>query len=479
MLTRTRNHTSYVYFVGFIAALAGLLFGFDTGIISGAITFITSEYHLTTEMEGFVVSSVLIGAVCGTLLSNIISRNFGRRKALIYAGILFTFGAIGSAFAPNPQILIIVRFFLGIAIGIASYTAPLYLAEISPKHIRGKIIAFYQLMIAAGLLAAYCSDMVFTPSGSWRWMLGIPAIPAAIMLISAAHLPHSPRWLMLKNKYSEAKQVLAKILPIDQAGIAFNEIEDRIQHDRLNRQGWRAIRSRKFRAVLILGVCLQMMQQWTGCNIVLYYAPIIFKSAGLATPIQQMCGTIAVGTTMLFATLIAVKYVDKWGRRPILFGSLAVMTISLGVLGLITGYSAHSIFLQNIAIISVLFYIAGFTISVGPVVWILCSEIFPIYARDFGIMITTAGNWVFNAMLAQVFPTLIAWLGNEVFYLFVTSCIVSFFFVKYFVPETKGVSLEQIEANLMSGKRTRYIGITNYDATFLIASRNQRKPESL
>ncbi|MCK4609407.1 MAG: sugar porter family MFS transporter, partial [Gammaproteobacteria bacterium] len=305
------NNNAYAYFIGFIAAVAGLLFGFDTGVISGAIHFIQQEYHLSTEMEGLVVSSVLIGAVCGTLISNIISRHFGRRNALITASILFTIGALGSACATSAEFLIIIRLFLGLAIGIASYTAPLYLAEIAPQNIRGRIIAFYQLMIAVGLLAAYCSDMVFTPSGAWRWMLGIPAIPAFIMLVLAFWLPRSPRWLMLKNQYAAARAVLDKILSSEQADIAFHEIERRIKRDQRSQRGWRAITIPRFRAVLFLGISAQMMQQWTGCNIVLYYAPMIFKLAGFTTPIQEIWGTIAVGTVMMLTTIIAVKYVDK------------------------------------------------------------------------------------------------------------------------------------------------------------------------
>lgn len=459
MTTKANNYNAYVYFIGSIAALAGLLFGFDTGIISGAITFITKQYHLSTEMEGLVVSSVLIGAVCGTLISNIISRLYGRKKALISASILFVIGALGSAFTVGPYFLIIVRFFLGIAIGIASYTAPLYLAEISPQEVRGRIIAFYQLMIAAGLLAAYCSDMLFTPSGSWRWMLGVPAIPATIMLISSLWLPRSPRWLMLKQKTQEAKSVLMQILTKEHAQAAFDEISERLRQDKKVQKGWRVLRDPKFRIVLALGVGIQMMQQWTGCNIVLYYAPMIFKLAGFSSPVQQMWGTIAVGVVMMVTTIIAVKYVDKWGRRPILYGGLFAMTISLLSLSLVTGYAAHSSALQVIAITSVLVYVFGFAISLGPIVWILCSEIFPIYARDFGIMVTTAGNWIFNAMLAQVFPSLIAWLGNKVFFIFVGSCVLSFIFIKCFVPETKGISLEKIEANLAAGKSLKHIGI--------------------
>ena len=314
-------------------------------------------------------------------------------------------------------------------------------------------------MIAAGLLASYCSDIIFTPSGSWRWMLGVPAIPSAVMLICTLRLPRSPRWLILHKKLKEARKVLGKILPVDQASTAFTEIQERIAKNKQSPKGWQVLKNPKFRAVLILGICAQMMQQWTGCNIVLYYAPMIFKLAGFATPEQQMSCTIGVGIVMMLTTIIAIKYVDKWGRRPILFGGLTAMTISLMLLGVITRYAAHSTILQTISVIAVLFYIFGFALSLGPIVWILCSEIFPIYARDFGVMITTAGNWLFNAILATVFPTIIAFFGNDMFFIFVAACLVSFIFIQYFVPETKNVSLEQIEANLMAGKKIRYIGV--------------------
>jgi MFS transporter, SP family, galactose:H+ symporter len=450
---------SYVYFIGLIAGLAGLLFGFDTGIISGAITFIQKEYELSPAMEGLVVSIVMMGAVFGTFVSNFVSRNYGRHNALIASGALFTVSALGSAFAPNTEFLIVIRFFLGIAIGLASYTAPLYLAEISPRHVRGMIIAFYQLMIAAGLLASYISDLILTPSEAWRWMLGIPAIPGIILLSFAIKLPDSPRWLMMKNRVAETKRVLARILPPDQAEKEFDEISLRVLADTKKQSGWHALFNPKFFAVLVLGVCAQMMQQWTGCNIVLYYAPIIFKLAGFATPVQQMWGTIAVGTVMMVTTIIAVKYVDKWGRRPILLWGLTMMTLSLTVLGIATKYAATSPVMQIISVTSVLIYIFGFAISLGPIVWILCSEIFPLFARDFGIMVTTASNWIFNSMLALIFPSLIAWFGSSAFFLFVGASLLSFIFVYFFVPETKGVSLEHIETNLMSGKKTRHIGM--------------------
>lgn len=453
------GNKSYIYFIGLIAGLAGLLFGFDTGVISGAIGFIRVEFNLSDFMEGLVVSSVMCGAVFGTFVSNYVSRNFGRHIALIISGMLFTACSLGSALAPNTEVLIIARFCLGMAIGLASYTAPLYLAEVSPRDIRGRIISFYQLMIAAGLLLSYISDLLFTAGGNWRIMLGVPAIPGIILLGFSFLLPGSPRWLLLKNRVTDAKAVLMKILPVAQVEQELNEISTQIRVDNKSFHGFHALKDRRFVAVLALGIIAQMMQQWTGCNIVLYYAPIIFKLAGFVSPQAQMWGTIAVGAVMMLTTGIAVKYVDNYGRRPILFWGLALMSVSLLALGISLKFASSIHLAQIIAVVAVLTYIFGFAISLGPIVWIICSEIFPIHTRDFGVMSTTAGNWIFNAMLAFVFPSLITALGSNAFFIFLGVSLLSFIFVYYYMPETKGVSLEQIEANVMAGNTMRQIGV--------------------
>lgn len=449
----------YIYFIGLVAGLAGLLFGFDTGVISGAIGFIKNQFELTDFMEGLVVSSVMCGAVFGTFVSNYISRNFGRHIALIVSGILFTLCSLGSAFSPTAEILIVARFCLGLAVGLASYTAPLYLAEISPRDIRGRIISFYQLMIAAGLLLSYVSDLLFTDTGNWRFMLGIPAIPGIVLLVFALILPGSPRWLILKNRISEARSVLEKILPISHVEQELNEISTQIKLDSYGFHGVHALKDRRFIGVLALGLIAQMMQQWTGCNIVLYYAPIIFKLAGFVSPKAQMWGTIAVGAVMMFTTAIAVKYVDKYGRRPILFWGLVLMSVSLLSLGFALQIAQSMHMAQIIAVVAVLSYIFGFAISLGPIVWIICSEIFPIHTRDFGVMTTTAGNWIFNALLAFIFPSMITLLGSSVFFIFLAICLSSIVFIYFYMPETKGISLEQIEANVMAGNNIRNIGI--------------------
>lgn len=452
--------SKYVYFVGFAAALAGLLFGFDTGVISGALTFIQQTYSLSNQMEGVVVSSVLIGALFGTFVSNYISANYGRKRALVLAGILFCVGALASGVAPSPLWLIIARFFLGIAIGIASYITPLYLSEVSPENIRGRIVGLYQFMITFGLLMSYVTDMAFTSTGQWRLMLGVPVVPALIMLIAVIFLPQSPRWLVLKGKIDDARNTLKKILPLSHVEPTITNIVEIVKNDSDKGKvfGWKAIKHPKLRAILLLGIVAQVVQQWTGINAVIYYAPIIFKTVGFSTPEKAMLGTIAVGTVNMLATIITLKYVDRWGRKPILYAGLLIMLVGLIVLGVVAkSVEVHPAF-QYVALGSVLAYIVGFAISLGPIIWILCSEIYPIAARDFGIMCSTAANWLSNAILAMIFPSLIAWYANNTFYIFAITSILGILFVRFFVPETKGISLEQIETNLMSGKKLRDLG---------------------
>jgi SP family galactose:H+ symporter-like MFS transporter len=450
----------YVYFVGFAAALAGLLFGFDTGIISGALTFIQQKYYLSNQMEGIVVSAVLIGALFGTFMSNYISANYGRKHALVLSGILFCIGALASGIAPSPVWLIAARFFLGIAIGIASYATPLYLSEVSPENIRGRIVGLYQFMITFGLLMSYLTDMAFTPTGQWRLMLGAPVIPAIIMLLAVIFLPQSPRWFVLKGRIDDARNTLKKILPVHQVETTITNITEIVKSDLGKKKisNWKILSDSRLRAILLLGIIAQVVQQWTGINAVIYYAPIIFKTVGFATPMKAIIGTIAVGTVNMLATIITLKYVDRWGRKPILYAGLFIMLIGLITLGFIAKNAEIHPSFQYIALFSVLAYIVGFAISLGPIIWILCSEIYPIAARDFGIMCSTAANWFSNALLAMIFPSLIAWFASNTFYIFALTSVLGIIFVKFFVPETKGVSLEQIEVNLMSGKKLRHLG---------------------
>jgi MFS transporter, SP family, galactose:H+ symporter len=446
----------FTYFIGIVAALAGLLFGMDTGVIAGALPFIQNQYHLPQSTVGWIVSILTIGAVAGTFLSMPISRHLGRRSAIIISAILFTVGAIASAMTPNVEILIMFRFVLGIALGIAAYTTPLYLAEISPERIRGSMISIYQLMITIGLASAFIADKFLAIHGNWRMMLGIVAIPSLLMLLMLVVLPRSPRWLLLTKRSKEARDVLKKVLYSEQVNNAYTTMEKNLKthSGRASKAIWN-----KFWLVLLLGLGLQMLQQWTGINVIMYYAPAVFKGAGFSSINQQMWCAVFVGLINVLSTLVAVILVDRMGRKPLLYIGLTVMMLSLLAAAVLT-HMPHTKIVQYGAVAAVLTYVFGFAISLGPIAWIICAEIFPLRVRDYGIMLTMAANWTYNSALGAAFPRLLPHLGlSAIFSIFSGMCLVGLIFTRLFVPETKNIGLETIESNLMSGKRLRKLGV--------------------
>lgn len=453
---RQQKHKKIVYIVGFTAALAGLLFGMDIGVISGALSLIKAEFHLTHYQEEWVVSSVLLGAFLGTLVAMPISKNFGRRSAILVSALVFCIFSALSASANNVDTLIIYRILLGFGLGIASYTAPLYLSEVAPKRIRGGLIALYQLMITIGILCAFISDSLFTMLESWRWMLGVISIPSFLMFLAVLALPKSPRWLMLMGEKQHAKRVLGILRHRHEVDPEFHEIEKTAQSSTsfsslLNHQ--------TFKRVIWLGLLLQFMQQVSGMNAALYYAPIIFKLAGYTSIHDQMVGTILVGVINVITTIFAILFVDRFGRRPVLFVGCTCMILGFFTLGLMYYIGMSNEVLQHIGIIGLFVFIFGFAIALGPVVWILCSEIFPLKGRDAGITITTATNWAANWLVGISFLTLINLFGGSgTFWIYAVINLAIMIFIFFFVPETKGVSLEQIEANVLSGKKLREIG---------------------
>ena len=451
----------FVYFIGIVAALAGLLFGLDTGVISGALPILTVDYHLTASQQGWIVSSLLCGAVAGTFLSNPLSFLCGRRMAIVVSTLLFTVGAVLSGLAPSIHFLIVVRFFLGVALGIAAYTTPLYLAEIAPEAIRGALISTYQLMITIGLAAAFLSDTFFSRQGQWRWMLGVVAIPSMIMLALVCYLPRSPRWLILKRRYREARVVLHRLLHSHWVEREVKAIQRNLPSGRrtpIDRHLWQ-----RFLVVLALGLGAQMLQQWTGINVLMYYAPTVFKAAGFVSLEAQMWCTVAIGVINVLTTLMAIRLVDRWGRKPILYTGLGVMVVSLSTVAL-TLHLPHSGLVQAVSVMAVLTYVFGFAFSLGPIVWLICAEIFPLRMRDTGLMFTTAANWLFNFLLAANFPHFISAFGaSAVFISFAVVSLIGIAFVRYFVPETRGMKLEVIEENLMAGQRLRDIGVIRSD----------------
>ena len=453
-----KKNQSFIWFVCFMAALCGLLFGLDIGVIAGALPFLSKDLNISNHAQEWVVSSMMFGAAIGALGAGWLSSHLGRKKSMLAGATLFVIGSLWSAFSPSVESLIGARVILGLAVGIASYTAPLYLAEIAPERVRGSMISMYQLMLTTGILVAYLSDTALSYSGSWRWMLGVIAFPALILFVGVLFLPNSPRWLAAHGRFNEAQRVLARLRSSDeQAKQELDEIRESLQ---VKQHGWSLFKSNSnFRRAVWLGILLQVMQQFTGMNVVMYYAPKIFSIAGFSNTHEQMWGTVIVGAVNMLSTLIAVGLVDRWGRKPMLVTSFLIMTVGMGVLGTLLHVGVETPFRQYFAIAMLLMFIVGFAMAAGPVIWLLCSEIQPLKGRDFGITASTTTNWVANMVVGATFLTLLDTLGNApTFWLYAALNVVFILITIWLVPETRHVTLEHIERNLMQGKALREIG---------------------
>ncbi|HET6555017.1 MAG TPA: sugar porter family MFS transporter [Dyella sp.] len=453
----TTQSKATVIFVCVLAALAGLMFGLDIGVISGATQFIQDEYKVSDHTIEWIVSSMMFGAAFGAVAAGWLSATLGRKRSLILGAVLFVLGSLLSGFAWSPETLIAARVVLGLAIGVATFTAPLYLAEVAPEHIRGAMISTYQLMITIGILVAFLSDTALSYYGAWRWMLGVIAVPGVLFLIGVMFLPDSPRWLMMRGRRDEALDVLQRLR--GDSTIVSREAADIEEQLKTPQRGWHLfLENRNFRRSVGLGVLLQLMQQFTGMNVVMYYAPRIFKEMGYDTS-AQMWFTALVGLTNVLATFIAIALIDRWGRKPILYTGFAVMAAGLGFVGLMMHNGIHGHGTQIFTVTMLLIFIVGFAMSAGPLVWTLCSEVQPLKGRDFGIACSTFTNWGCNLIVGFTFLSLLNGIGNaNTFWLYGALNAVFIVLTFWLVPETKGVTLEQIERNLMAGKRLRDIG---------------------
>ncbi len=457
-LTSPAQTNRQTILVCFLAALAGLLFGLDMGVIAGALPFIATEFDLSSHSQEIVVSVMMFGAALGALGSGPMSASLGRRKSLLLGALLFVIGSVGCAVAHNLEILVISRFILGLAVGVASFTAPLYLSEIAPERIRGSMISLYQLMITIGILAAFLSDTILSDGGHWRWMLGIITFPAIVLFVGVLTLPESPRWLAMKDKHELAAKVLKLLRNSDRE--ARDELDQIRESVKIKQRGLQLFRHNPhFRRSTYLGVLLQFMQQFTGMTVIMYYAPKIFEIAGFTTTREQMWGTVIAGLTNVLATFIAIGLVDRWGRKPILKLGFSVMAICMGILGYMFFIGINGSMAQYAAVTVLLIFIVGFAMSAGPLIWVLCSEIQPLAGRDFGVTCSTMANWIANMIIGATFLTLIDTIGSpNTFWLYAVLNAVCIILTLVFVPETKNISLEHIERNLMRGAPLRLIG---------------------
>jgi MFS transporter, SP family, arabinose:H+ symporter len=453
-----KENKRYLMTITIIAALGGFLFGYDTAVISGTISMVKEKFSLNLVMEGWYVSSALVGCIMGVAMAGELSDRYGRKVSLIVSGFLFSISAIGCAVAGSHAQLIFFRLMGGIGVGIASMLSPLYISEISPADRRGRMVALYQFAITVGILCAYFGNAFildlskkanFLISGgifyhiikeeAWRGMLGSEAIPAFIFFVALFFVPRSPRWYASKGKFDKAEKVLARIYGNE---VARQEVKDiKIAIDSEVKSSWASMFRGKIKIALFAGMILALLCQFTGINAIIYYGPRIMESAGLQLS-EALGGQVIIGIVNVVATIFALWKIDQYGRKNLMMGGITGMFVSLLVVGLLFFLNyTHSI----LFIVFILTFIASFAIGYGPVIWVLLSEIYPTMIRGRAMSVATLCIWVGTAIIGQVVP----WMLNVLtpawtFFVFALFCIPVPLTLKL-LPETKGKTLEEIE----------------------------------
>ena len=440
----------FVYIAAGISALGGMLFGYDTGVISSAILFIKKQFGLQARLEEITVSAVLIGAVIGAAIGGRLADRLGRRKSIIIAAIIFALGSLATAFAPNIFFLILGRIVVGVAIGVASFTAPMYISEVSPVKVRGELVSLNQLAVTVGIVISYLIGYILAKSGNWRAMLALAAIPSAGLGIGMFFMPQSPRWLISRSKINEARVVLEKIRATKDVDKEIKDVQESIGQQAGT---WKELLGPLIRPALIVGVGLAVLQQVTGINTVIYYAPTIFEFAGFKSASSAILATLGLGVVNVVMTVVSMQLVDRLGRRPLLLIGLVGMAASLGMLGFVFYLPNLSGALGVVAAISLMLYVGFFAIGMGPVFWLLISEIYPLKLRGLAMSVATMCNWGANLIVGITFLSLINFIGRPgTFWLYAGLAFLAWLFTWFLVPETKGKSLEEIEAHWRSGK---------------------------
>jgi sugar porter (SP) family MFS transporter len=427
------------------AALAGLLFGFDTAVIAGVTGDLTRIYRLTPETLGVTVSAALWGTLIGALFTGKPVDRYGSRRVLGLLGILYVLAGLGCALVTDWTAFLAFRFACGLAIGGSSVLAPVYIAEIAPPARRGMLVGLFQLAIVTGILVAYLSNAVvgsLVSEAAWRWKLGVTAAPAILFLVLLARIPDSPRWLILSGRLDDARTAMARIgLSADEASAELASVETALRQDAPGETlSWR-----KHRKPILLAVATAMFNQLAGINAVLYYLNDIFAKAGSFSPDRQ---AILIGAANLLFTLVGMALIDRVGRRTLLAAGAAGMTVCLSVAALVLFGR-----IGNAALLPALVgFIAFFATSQGAVIWVYLSEIFPSAVRARGSGLGASTHWLMNAAIAGVFPVLVAWSAGAPFVIFAVAMAVQCVVVLLFFPETKGVALDAMHARMMESR---------------------------
>ena len=458
MTEKRKNNKAYLFFITFAAALGGFLFGYDTAVISGTIALVKSQFGLNMAMEGWFVSSALVGCITGVAFAGEVSDRYGRKRSLIFSGLMFSISVVGCALSSTHAELIIFRLIGGIGVGVASMLSPMYISEVSPAKIRGRMVALYQFAITVGILTAYFANAVMLklsgtltgldPAGIWnkllvtevwRGMFATELLPALFFFLIMFFVPSSPRWLVAKDRKEEAGRILERINDPAFARSELKQIQESLAKE--EKGAWSTLFKKGIRVALFAGAGLAILSQFTGINAIIYYGPRIMEEAGLQLS-DALGGQVIIGFVNVVATVVAILRIDKFGRKRLMKGGITGMFISLLIVGILflTG-STQGILL----LVFILTFIASFAIGYGPVIWVLLSEIYPTRVRGRAMSVATMSVWVGNAIVGQVVPWMLEVLSPSVtFFIFALCCLPVPLILKK-VPETKGLSLEEIE----------------------------------
>ncbi len=439
-MKRKNKFTGFTLFVACVAAFGGLLFGYNTSVISGAVIYITKEFQLNVIMQQVIVSIILIGALVGACFGGLLTDRLGRRSTLMITAVFFLIGTVIVTTAHTLFVLFIGRIIVGLAIGVVSMAAPLYIAEMAdPKH-RGALVSLNQLAVTLGILLAYGINYVFSDVQEWRSMFGFGLVPAALLFLGLFFIPETPSFLVMVGKKQKAIKLLKKIL-VDTAHSEVIEEPKRESPAKLAR--WSHLFEKSIRPALLAGIGISVFQQLTGINVVIYYAPRIFNLAGFESSQSAILATVGIGVINVIMTIIALWLIDMIGRKPLLKIGITGMLICLAVLG--TAFHVTAGALGAISIISLMAFVAFFAIGLGPVAWLIISEIYPMGVRGRAMGIATFANWTCNYIVSLTFLSLINFLGTSgAFWFYSAICLIALWFVIKYIPETKGKDLEDI-----------------------------------
>jgi len=458
MTEKSKNNKAYLLFITLAAALGGFLFGYDTAVISGTIGFVKSQFGLSTAMEGWFVSSALVGCITGVAFAGELSDRYGRKRSLIFSGLMFSISVVGCALSASNTELVIFRLIGGIGVGVASMLSPMYISEVSPARIRGRMVALYQFAITVGILTAYFANAIMLnlsesisgldPSGIWqkllvdevwRGMFGTELIPALLFFLIMFFVPASPRWLVSKDRNEEAGRILERINESEFAQKELASIQEAVAKE--EKGSWSTLFKKGVRVALFAGMGLAILSQFTGINAIIYYGPRIMEEAGLQLS-DALGGQVIIGIVNVLATVVAILRIDQFGRKRLMKGGIIGMFFSLLVVGILfaTGHTQGILLL-----IFILTFIASFAIGYGPVIWVLLAEIYPTRVRGRAMSVATLTVWVGAATVGQVVPWMLEVLSPAITFFIFALCCIPVPLILRKIPETKGLSLEEIE----------------------------------